>query len=91
MKRRIAIWAAVGFLVASCWVVYTFVAPPDSLFMNPAVQAAVYLTCPISYVGRHYHHPMSWRLFVLINAATYAVVGLILELSRSGAKPRVAA
>jgi hypothetical protein len=86
MKRRVAIWVCVGFLVASCWVVYTFVTPPDSLLMNqPVVQAALYLTCPMAYVGRHY--PISWKLFLLINAATYAVVGLLLEMFRLKSKP----
>jgi hypothetical protein len=92
MKRRVAIWACVGFLVAGCWVVYTFVTPPDSLLINlrqPLVQAALYLTCPISYLGRH--HPISWRLFLLINAATYAVVGLILDVFRLKSKPSLAA
>jgi hypothetical protein len=94
MKRRVAIWAAVGFLVAGCWVVYTFVTRPDSLLINlrqPVVQAALYLTCPISYVGRHYHYPMSWRLFLLINAAFYAVAGLIVEMFRLRSKPSLAA
>ena len=80
MKRRVAAWAAVGFLVASCWVVYTFVTPPESLLINlrhPVVQAVFNLTCPISYFMLHY--PISWRMFLLINAATYAVFGLVLE------------
>jgi hypothetical protein len=92
MKRRVAIWAGVGFLVAGCWVVYTFVTPPDSLSMNlrqPVVQAALFLTCPISYVGRHY--PISWRLFLLVNDATYAAAGLMVEVFRLKSKPRLAA
>ena len=90
MKRRVAIWAGVGFLIAGCWVIYTFVTPPESLGMNlrqPVVQAALYLTCPISYVGRHYPFPISWKLFVLLNAATYALVGLIFEMFQLKSKP----
>jgi hypothetical protein len=93
MKRWVAIWACVGFLIAGCWVIYTFVTPPESLGMNlrqPVVQAALYLTCPISYVGLHSHYPMSWRLFLLINAATYALVGLIVEMFRSKLRPSLA-
>jgi hypothetical protein len=92
MKRRVAIWAGVGFLIARGWVDYTFVTPPDSLLMNlrqRVVQAALYLTCPIPYVGRHY--PISWRLFLRINAATYAVVGLILDVFQLKSKPSLAA
>jgi|HubBroStandDraft_6_1064221.scaffolds.fasta_scaffold08731_6 hypothetical protein len=94
MKRWVAIWAGLGFLIAGCWVVYTFVTPPESLGMNlrqPVVQAALYLTCPISYVALHSHYPISWRLFLLINAATYAVVGLMLDVFRLKAKPSLAA
>ena len=91
MKHRVAIWACVGFLIAGCWVVYTFVTPPESLWMDqPVVQAVLYLTCPISYVGRHYPFPLSWKLFVLLNAATYAVVGLILEMFRLKLNPSLA-
>ena len=54
---------------------------------QPVVQAVLYLTCPISYVGRHYPFPISWRLFLLLNAATYAVVGLIVEVFRLKSKP----
>ena len=57
MKGRIAMWASVGFLVAACWAVYAFVTPPESFWMNlrqPVVQAALYLSCPIAYVGRYY-------------------------------------
>ena len=92
MKRRVAIWAGVGLLVAGCWVIYTFVTPPDSLLMNlrqPVVQAALNLTCPIYYAGRHY--PISWRLFLLINAASYAAAGLIVEVFRLKSKPSLAA
>jgi hypothetical protein len=86
MERRVAIWAGLGFLVAGCWVVYTFVTPPDALLMNqPLVQTALYLTCPISYILRHYS--VSWRLFLLLNAASYSVVGMILEMFRLKSKP----
>jgi hypothetical protein len=90
MKRRVAIWAGVGCLIAGCWVVYTFVTPPDSLLTNlrqPVVQAALYVTCPISYFGRHYHYPMSWRFFLLVNAMSYAAAGLIVEVFRLESKP----
>jgi hypothetical protein len=92
MKCRVAIWASVGFLIAGCWVVYTFVTPPESLGLNlrqPVVQAALNLTCPISYFMLHY--PISWRMFLLINAATYAVLGLIFEVFRLKSKPSLAA
>ena len=92
MKSRVAIWASVGFFVAGCWAVYAFVTPPDSFLMSlrePVVRAALYLSCPISYAGRYY--PIKFWLVLLINAATYAVVGLILEMYRLRSRPRLAA
>ncbi|HVP55448.1 MAG TPA: hypothetical protein VMU45_10670 [Candidatus Eisenbacteria bacterium] len=87
MKNRVAIWAGVGFLVASCWAVYAFVTPPESFLVvlrEPLVQAALYLTCPISYAGRYY--PIQFWWVLLTNAATYALVGLILEMFRTKSK-----
>jgi hypothetical protein len=46
MKNRIAIWAAVGFLVSSCFVLFTLLVPPDYLFLSlrkPAVEALRWL------------------------------------------------
>ena len=56
MKYRIAIWAAVGFLVASGWAVYFFLKNKD-LPIEPLVSALLRLTCPIAIVGMH--HPVS--------------------------------
>ena len=92
MKSRVAIWAGVGFLIAGCWVVYTFVTPPESLGINlrqPVVQAALYLTCPILISGAT--TLFRGGCFFLINAATYAVFGLVLEGFRLKSKPSVAA
>jgi hypothetical protein len=57
MRHRIVIWASVGFLVACCWIVYSFVTPPDYLsasMRNPIVEAAVITSCPISLAGRYF-------------------------------------
>src|SRR5450631_1655644 len=91
-KTRIATWTIVGFLVAGCWVIYTFVTPPESLMVSlrePVVRAALYLSCPVSYAGRYY--PIKFWWVLLINAATYAVAGLILEVFRAKLKPGVVA
>ena len=91
MKIRIAIWAAVGFLVAGCWGIYAFVTPPEIMLVQlrePLVQAAMHLTCPISYLG---HYPIQLWSVLLINAATYALVGLVLEAFRHRSKLRLAA
>ena len=88
MKGRVAIWAGIGFLMASGWAIYGSVTPPEVFLMSlrePLVQAALYLSCPIYYFGRHY--PISLWQFLLINAATYAAIGLILEVFRLKSKP----
>jgi hypothetical protein len=90
MKRRIAIWASVGFLVACCWILYTFLTPPDqlSVLTQPIGQLAVSLSCPISVAGRYF--PIRFWWIPPINAATYAVVGLIVEALRRELSPRLA-
>ncbi len=88
MKRRIAIWASVGFLIACGWVLYTFVVPFDFLdrsLRQPVVLAAAFVTCPISYLGRHF--PLHFWWVPPINAATYALIGVIVETLRRTARP----
>lgn len=89
MKHRIATWAGIGFLIACCWVLYTFVASPEYLnasLRNPLGQALAYVSCPVAYAaGRHF--PLHFWWVPLINAATYAAIGLILEMMRRKLSP----
>jgi hypothetical protein len=78
-KYRIAIWAAAGFLVASGWAVYFFVANKD-LPIAPLVSTLVRLTRPIAIVGSHY--PVSIYSALAANIATYTLVGLAAETLR---------
>ena len=79
MKYRVAIWAAAGFLVASGWAVYFLVRDKD-LPIESMVSTLIRLTCPIAIVGSHY--PVSLYLAVATNVATYALVGLVVEILR---------
>jgi hypothetical protein len=79
MKYRIAIWAAAGFLVASGWAAYFFEKNKD-LPTEPIVSALIRLSCPVAIVGSHY--PVSLYSAVAANAATYALVGLVVETLR---------
>ncbi len=79
MKYRIAIWAAVGFLVASGWAVYFLLRSKD-LPIEPIVSNLARLTCPIAIVGSHY--PVSLYSVLAANVATYALVGLVVEIVR---------
>jgi hypothetical protein len=79
MKYRIAIWAAAGFLVASGWAVYFLVAGKDRP-IEPIVSTLARLTCPVAIVGSHY--PVSLYSVLAANVATYALVGLVVEILR---------
>jgi len=91
MKHRIAMWASAGFVVACCWIVYTFVTPPETLgvtLREPLIQALALTSCPISYAGRYF--PLHFWWMPPINAATYALFGLIAEMLRRMVSLRMA-
>lgn len=79
MKYRIAIWAAVGFLVAGGWGLYFAMASKDNPIPS-VVKTMARVTCPIAIAGMHY--PLSLYWVLLVNAATYAMVGLLVETLR---------
>ena len=79
MKFRIAAWATAGFLVASGWAVYFLLASKDRQ-IEPIVSTLARLTCPVAIVGSHY--PMSLYSVIGANIATYALVGLAVEIVR---------
>ena len=76
MKYRVAGWAVLGFLVAAGWGVY-FGMRSKEIPIDPIVSFLTRLTCPIGILGSHF--PLSLRLVLVANAATYALVGLIVE------------
>lgn len=76
MKLRIAIWTGLGALVVVFWTLYFSTTSPTPLGI---VRALAYLTCPIALAG---HHSLSFYVVLLINAATYALVGMVVETMR---------
>jgi len=76
MKLRIAIWAAVGALVVVFWTLYISATAPGA---RGTVWTLVYVTCPIA-LARQY--ALSFYLVLLANAATYALVGAVVEWMR---------
>jgi hypothetical protein len=77
MKLRIAIWAAAGALVVVIWRFCI-----SATFPNPLLGTArvlIDLTCPIALVR---HHAMSFYSVLLVNAGTYALLGVIVEIVR---------
>ena len=82
VKYRIAMWASAGLLVAGCWNLYALATFPIQITSEPMVWTLVRLTCPIAFASFHFHFPVSIYLVLLANAATYALVGLIVETLR---------
>jgi hypothetical protein len=77
MKYRIAVWAGIGFLVAGLWAVYFFqIAPTTS---TKAMWTLSRLSCPIAFFS---DYPIRLYWVLLANAATYALVGLVVETLR---------
>jgi hypothetical protein len=85
MKYRIAMWATAGFLVAGCWAVYAFATFPFTNERMRAVWTLVSLTCPVAIAGRHFPINLYWCL--VANAATYALIGLMVEALRRQLSP----
>ena len=86
MKSRIAIWLGLGALVVVVWRVYISVTLSNPLGTGGVGRALVYLTCPIAIASQH---PQGFYFVLLMNAATYALVGLVVETTRRYYKPRL--
>lgn len=80
MKYRIALWASAGFLVAGFWALFAFLTFPSTSDRMRDVWTLISLTCPIAIAGRHY--PISLYEALVVNAATYALLGLLVEIIR---------
>lgn len=80
MKHRIVVWAGLGFLVAGFWALYFFPTAPIPITSAEPMWTFARLTCPVLFAS--FHFPLSVYWVLLANAATYAVVGLIIESLR---------
>jgi hypothetical protein len=74
MKLRIAISAGVGALIVVLW---NLVVVSN---LSTVGLTLAYVTCPI--VAMAMNHAISFYEALLINAATYALIGTILEIVR---------
>ncbi len=83
MKLRIVIWASVGALVVVLWTLYISATSSTQL---GNLWTLVYLTCPVALAR---HHALSLYFVLLFNAATYALVGTVVETMRRQHKPRL--
>ncbi len=80
---RITIWATVGFLVSIGWGIY-FASTNKALPIEPIAYAFVLLTQPAvaAIVRLRLIHQLQLAWAVALNAATYALLGLIVETIR---------
>jgi hypothetical protein len=78
MKLRIAIWAGIGFLVAGSWGLYFAAANKDNP-IGPLVYALAILSQPVAAIASSLKFPVGLSWVVVGNAATYALIGLIVE------------
>jgi hypothetical protein len=80
VRSRIAWWATAGFLVASGWAAYFLIISMNPQPIGPIISSLVRLSCPIVIIGSHY--PVSVYSALAANVATYALVGLLVEILR---------
>jgi hypothetical protein len=80
MKCRIAMWSIAGFLVAGFWALFAAETFPSTSERMRDVWTFICITCPIAIAGMH--NAISAYETLAANAATYAVVGLIVETLR---------
>ena len=81
MKQRIAMWSVVGFLVSGVWAVLAFLTPPMT-FAKPAARNLAVFIQPVALVSFRFHVPMHFLEVMFANAATYGLIGLMVETLR---------
>ena len=87
MTFRIAIWTSVGALVAAGWGLY-FANANKANPIEPIVYTLARLTQPVVAVTvSYFNFPFGLRSALVANAATYALVGLIVETIRRHYRP----
>jgi hypothetical protein len=82
MKYRIAMWASAGFLIAGCWALYAFATTPPAMTAADPIVTLVELTCPVVFASVQFHFALGLYWSLLANAATYGLIGLIVETLR---------
>ena len=79
MKSRIAIWAILGALVVVAWRVYISTTLSNPLGRDGVGRALAHLTIPVSIWSQH---PQGFYFVLIVNAATYALAGVVIETTR---------
>lgn len=84
MSFRILIWSVVGAFVVVLWTAYI---TATSWSPSSPVWALAYLPCPVALAHRY---ELNFYGVLVANAATYALVGAVVETLRRHRKPRAA-
>jgi hypothetical protein len=87
MMRRIAMWAGVGFLIAAGWELLAFATYPLSIERIHQLWILFKITCPL--VAISFRYSMAWYTALLMNTATYALIGIVIEILRP--RPKLSA
>ena len=78
MLRRIGWWALGGLVVALVWTLVMLILPPGQ---RPGADwPVVFISMPFVQLFRHY--PITWYEAAVLNAASYACIGLLVEAIR---------
>jgi hypothetical protein len=81
MKYRIVMWAVAGSVVMSFWAVYFLATTRMPSTADPIAWTLARLSCQIMLASFYFHFPVGMLWAFIANAATYALVGLIVETS----------
>ena len=79
MRIRIALWAFAGLLIAVGWWLYVTATAPTPITAAPLLWNIAHLSCPVVLAGFYFHFGVSVYLSLVANAATYALIGLMVE------------
>lgn len=85
VKTRLLVWAAAGFCVACAWTLYAFLDAPDTevplSLADRVIQTLAVISCPATAIG------LTLYWVIPLNAAMYAVLGVVIESLRPKSKP----
>lgn len=79
MKRTIAMWAGAGLLLAVAWAVYAVYVPMYRGSIGPATWVLLAVTFPAAFSSLKIGFPLHLIWAVLLNVATFAALGAIVE------------
>ena len=80
MKVRIALWTFAGLLVAGGWWLYAIATAPTPI--DSSLWTLARYSCPVVLAGFYFHFGVSIYWVLITNAASYGLLGLIVETLR---------